>query len=37
MAIELASEMSEAELLYQYLGRRLSKGKIKLTLDELMA
>ncbi len=29
--------MTEAELLHQYLGRRLSKGKLNLPLDQLMA
>jgi len=37
MATELASEMTEAELLHSYLGRRLSKGARKESIESLLA
>ncbi len=37
MATDLASEMTEAELLHYYLGRRLSKGARQESIESLLA
>jgi hypothetical protein len=37
MATDVSSELTEVELLYQYIGRRLTNGARKLPLAQLMS